>query len=131
MRISSALGLLLLVAACGGGDGSGSGQGVAPSPGSTGSSGSSASNTSVSCAIGGASSLAENCTLEAAQVEGAPVLVIRHPDGGFRRFAVKDGNIAEADGAEKAVVTRSGSSIGIAVGSDRYRLSASQLGNGQ
>jgi hypothetical protein len=130
MRTSSATAATLLLAACGGGDGSGS-QASAPAAASATTGAAMASEASVSCAVGGAQAFAGTCTLERAQVEGAPILVIRHADGAFRRFAVKDGALTEADGAEKAVVTRSGDTIDVAVGSDRYRLSASQLGNGQ
>jgi hypothetical protein len=35
--------------------------------------------------------------------DGAAVLVIRHADGGFRRFDVlADGTLAEADGTQRA-----------------------------
>lgn len=123
------LGAAAALAACssGGDGGSGSQSSQAPGSGSG-----AASATRASCAIGGSQAFADACTLEYARVEGAPILVIRHADGGFRRFAVlKDGGLAEADGAQQAVVTRSGTTLEVAVGADRYRLNASQLGNAQ
>jgi hypothetical protein len=122
-----ARGLILVglagLAACGGGD-------KADSQSTSGGADTATANADrVSCAIAGASAFTDACTLERTQVEGAPILVIRHPDGGFRRFALKDGSVVEADGADAAKVTRNGTAIDIAVGSDRYRLSAGQLDN--
>jgi hypothetical protein len=56
----------------------------------------------IACAVGGAVEFTEDCVLERTSVEGAQMLVIRHPDGGFRRLEVsKDGqNLNAADGAE-------------------------------
>jgi hypothetical protein len=118
------------LAACGEGDGSGSQASTSTASGDA-ASPTAAGADRVACALADASAFADACTLERAQVEGAPVLVIRHPDGGFRRFAVKDGSVIEADGAEAATVTRNGNTIEIAVGADRYRLTVAQLGNGQ
>ena len=55
-----------------------------------------------------------------------PILVVRHPDGGFRRFEVmRDGTgLAAADGAERAVVSLHEQGIEVAVGTDRYRFPA-------
>jgi hypothetical protein len=76
----------------------------------------------VACATGGAQSFTSDCTIERSRVDGERILVIRHADGGFRRFAVKEGNVTAADGAEQAVVTRNGTTLDIAAGADRYRL---------
>ncbi|MFA7603773.1 MAG: hypothetical protein WCY29_12260 [Novosphingobium sp.] len=85
----------------------------------------------VSCAIAGAAAFTETCMLERTRTEGAPVLVIRHADGGFRRFAVTDGSVTAIDGAQPAAVTRTATGLDVTVGSDRYRLAASQLGHVQ
>jgi hypothetical protein len=119
--------LSALLAACsGGGGGSAAPTSDSPNPSAT-----MSGTRGVSCAIGGAQAFTNSCTVEQAQVEGAPILVVRHADGGFRRFALKDGTLAEADGAEQAVVSRSGTTIDVTVGADRYRLDASLLPDGQ
>jgi hypothetical protein len=76
----------------------------------------------IACAVGGAAQFTEDCGLERATVEGAQVLVVRHPDGGFRRLEVsKDGqNLLAADGAE---VTQSALKEGrweVILGEQRY-----------
>jgi len=84
----------------------------------------------VSCAVNGAVTLATTCTAERVLVDGAPVLVIRHADGGFRRFDVlAGGTLAESDGAVKAAVLRTGTTLDVTIGTDRYRFDASVLGN--
>ena len=118
----------LLLAACSGEE---SGSGAQSADTSNTPTGDAALSAGVTCATGGAQTFTSSCTVEQARVEGAPVLVIRHPDGGFRRLAVKNGTVAEADGAQQAVVTRDGDTIGVSIGSDRYRLDASVLGNGR
>ena len=59
----------------------------------------------IECAVAGATAFERLCAVERTQAEGAPILVVRHPDGGFRRFEViSDGTgLATADGAEPAV----------------------------
>ena len=58
----------------------------------------------IACAVAGAAEFTEDGGLERASVEGAQVLIIRHPDGGFRRLEVsKDGqSLLAADGAQAA-----------------------------
>jgi hypothetical protein len=76
----------------------------------------------VACALGDGAQFAETCAVERATQDGKPVLVIRHPDGAFRRFTVEPAGLALADGAEQAKITRSGSLLEVAVGADRYRI---------
>ncbi len=54
------------------------------------------------------------------------MLTVRHPDGGFRRFAVtSDGSgLVSADGAEPAAVSLRDGGIEVVVGTDRYRFPA-------
>ena len=53
------------------------------------------------------------------------VLVLRHPDGGFRRLLVTKDGIVAADGAETAKVTPIDKGmIEVALGANRYRLPA-------
>jgi hypothetical protein len=103
-RISSPA-LLLLLAACGAG---GQADQAAGEP--------------IACALGGAVEFTEDCTLERTTVEGVQVLVVRHPDGGFRRLEVsKDGqNLLAADGAEVTQSARKGDRWEVILGAGRY-----------
>jgi len=57
-------------------------------------------------------------------VEGRWGIVVRHPDGGFRRFEVSaDGESWHtADGAEPGRSTRQGDYHAVIVGADRYLI---------
>ena len=80
----------------------------------------------IECAVAGAAAFARECRVEQSRVDGAPILVVRHPDGGFRRFEVMaDGTgLAAADGAQAAEVDLREDGIEVAVGTDRYRFPA-------
>jgi len=108
LRISSALGLLIAVAACGG-------DVSPPPPGDT-----------VDCAIGAGADLSPVCTLE--QVAGAGEIVIHHPDGGFRRLMrdAETGALAVLDGAEPLVMEQ-GKALQFSVGADRYSIPSALL----
>ena len=130
---ASVLGLSAAAFACsqgGVGDGGGTGSPTpTPTPSPTPAPSATAAG-NVSCAVDGAAAFATTCTAERVLVDGAPVLVIRHADGGFRRFDVlADGTLAEADGAQQASFARSGTALDVTVGADRYRLDAALLGN--
>ena len=75
----------------------------------------------VDCAVAGAVRLVPDCTLERA---GGGLLVVRHPDGGFRRFVVTpDGrSLASADGAFGVQGVIAGGFYEIRVEGDAYRL---------
>ena len=112
---AAAIGLAALVVACSGEAASEPQIGGEPSEVDT-----------VSCALNGALTYTDACTLERA----GTTVVIHHPNGGFRRFEVlADGGLAEADGAQRAVVVRSGSSLQVTLGADRYRLDEAELGH--
>jgi hypothetical protein len=114
-RISS-LAVLAVLAACS--------QGAAPPPDP---------DSLIECALGGAAEFARECPVERVYVQNVLELTVRHPDGGFRRFAVtEDGRVvAPADGAEAAAVSpREGGEIEVAVGADRYRIPAAMAGDG-
>ena len=124
MRISDPILLTatLLLAGCSGGterqQASGEGQAAQPrqNPG-----------LAIDCALAGAQSFSRACTVEQSGGEGAVILTLRHPDGGFRRLQVtQDGRgVATADGAIPAQISVEGlRDIGITVGNDRYRLPA-------
>ncbi|MCL9981967.1 MAG: hypothetical protein NBV60_02300 [Erythrobacter sp.] len=104
LRISSALGLLCLLAACG--------ATTPPPPGDE-----------VECAIGSGADFSSVCTLE--KVAGTLDIVLHHPDGGFRRLTrdAATGTLIPLDGAEP-LVSEAGprGALQFAVGADRYRI---------
>lgn len=83
----------------------------------------------IACALGGAQQFSAACDMERTSVEGMRLLIVRHPDGAFRRFEVlTDGRgIAVADGAEEARLALDGQELEVAVGSDRYRFPATRI----
>lgn len=119
-RISDALFpalLCLALAGCGSGVGAGGGNAAASS--------SDGEDGHVSCALGGSSKWTRDCAIDQEEDARGKALTIRHPDGGFRRFAiVSDGRgLVPADGSEQARITSAGTDgIEVAVGQDRYRL---------
>ena len=81
----------------------------------------------IACALGDEVEFTEKCDIERVQNGDQRSLVMRHPDGGFRRFdIVTDGRgLVAADGAETAIVTPlSDGTIELSIGQDRYRLPA-------
>lgn len=78
----------------------------------------------VECALAGAADFASDCTMERQDVDGQRLLIVRHPDGGFRRFelGVPGRGIVTADGVEQAAIERADGMVELRVGSDRYRL---------
>lgn len=81
----------------------------------------------VECALAGSSTFERTCTTE--QIAGAKgtILVIRHPDGGFRRFDIlTDGRgLAPADGFDETRISLlSDGMIEVSSGDDKYRLPA-------
>lgn len=86
-----------------------------------------ADDSRVSCALAGDTEFTPKCDVERAQNGEKRELIMRHPDGGFRRFEiVTDGRgLIAADGAEQAVVTPlADGRIQLSVGEDRYRIPA-------
>ena len=82
----------------------------------------SSQGTAIACAPAGAGSFSDGCTLEQARIEGETSIVLRHPDGGFRRFDVSGNSLSPSDGAEFARVTLGGGEVEITVAKDRYRF---------
>ena len=104
MRIFS-LGVVLFLVACGG-----SQEGAEPS------------GEKIECALDGDVNYAAVCTLE----RNANLLVLRRPDGGFRRVEMLAGSTyGVLDGAEEASITvgENGRTV-ISVGYDHFRLPA-------
>lgn len=80
----------------------------------------------IACALDGADKFERVCTVERAPEGGTLFLVVRHPDGGFRRFEVlKDGHgLAVADGADEAKLAVEGEFLTAVVAEDRYLFPA-------
>ena len=80
----------------------------------------------IACAVAGGKDFRKACAVERAPQGDRLFLVVRHPDGGFRRFEVlSDGRgLAAADGADAAQVILQDGGIEVAVGPDRYRFPA-------
>jgi len=85
----------------------------------------------IECALAGSGAFERVCTTEQISASGGTILVIRHPDGGFRRFNIlTDGRgLAPADGFdETSIRLLDDSSIEVTSGDDKYRLPAQVKG---
>lgn len=80
----------------------------------------------VFCALGGSLEFKDQCRAERTTVEGAQVIVVRHPDGAFRRLEVsKDGqNLLAADGADQSQSALKDDRFEVILGPDRYVIPA-------
>jgi hypothetical protein len=81
----------------------------------------------VECALAGSDSFERVCTTEQIVSDEGKILVIRHPDGGFRRFDIlTDGRgLAPADGFDETRITLMDEGmIEVRSGDDKYRLPA-------
>jgi hypothetical protein len=79
----------------------------------------------IRCALGGAKQYERRCTTERAVGPKGAQLVIRHPDGGFRRFNILTNGrgVESADGSQPATVAMAGKNyLSVSVASDRYLL---------
>jgi hypothetical protein len=85
----------------------------------------------IACALGGEGKFSSSCRVERSLAEGTLFLIVRHPDGAFRRFEVlRDGRgLAAADGAQPAALSMTGEELEVAVGLDRYRFPARHMGD--
>jgi hypothetical protein len=87
----------------------------------------------VECALAGAATFERSCTTEQIAGSDGTILVIRHPDGGFRRFDIlTDGRgLAPADGFDETTISLlSDGMIEVSSGDDKYRLPAQIKGKG-
>jgi hypothetical protein len=85
----------------------------------------------IPCALHGARAFGNGCSVERSTTQEGLVLILHHPDGGFRRLLVTtDGRgVVAADGSEQASVAVVGPGmIEVAIGEDRYRLPATVKG---
>ena len=81
----------------------------------------------VECALEGSERFERTCSTEQINADGAKMLVIHHPDGGFRRFDIlTDGRgLMPADGFDETRIgVREGGMIEVSSGDDVYRLPA-------
>ena len=81
----------------------------------------------IQCAVNGETDFRSGCETERLSGESGVTLIIRHPDGGFRRFNVlTDGRGLEAaDGFEQAQIEIvEDGKIQVTVGADKYLLPA-------
>ena len=85
----------------------------------------------IACALGSGAQFAPDCAVERAEQGEDKVLIVRHPDGGFRRFEIlKDGRgLAAADGADIAQVAIADNLLEVSVGQDKYRFPFKVKGN--
>jgi hypothetical protein len=86
----------------------------------------------IECALAGAATFERTCTTE--QIAGSDnrLLIIRHPDGGFRRFDIlTDGRgLAPADGFDETKISLlNDGMIEVSSGDDKYRLPAQIKGS--
>lgn len=86
----------------------------------------------IECALAGGTSFTRVCTTERIAGPEGQILVIRHPDGGFRRFNIlTDGRgLAPAQGADDTRITiLNDGRIELQSADDRYRLPAKVKAN--
>jgi hypothetical protein len=86
----------------------------------------------IECALAGAADFKRVCTTETVASDSGRMLVVRHPNGGFRRFDIlTDGRgLAPADGFdETGIKILSNGMIEVKSGDDSYRLPADIKGS--
>jgi hypothetical protein len=77
----------------------------------------------VDCALGPGTTFANDCAIERSRDGETYKMILRHPDGGFRRLEVgADNTIVAADGADAAQIVLNGTVAEVTVGEDRYRI---------
>ena len=83
----------------------------------------------IECAIGEGAQFAPDCLVERQVRDGETLLVVRRPDGGYRRFVqLGDGRgLAAADGADEASVTLEGQTLEVTIAQERYRFPAREM----
>lgn len=84
----------------------------------------------IDCAIGPGGEFGPDCMVEKATGEdGERLLVVRHPDGGFRRFEqLDDGRgLRVVDGSDEAVLNFANGILTVEVAGDAYRFPANPV----
>ena len=85
----------------------------------------------IECRIAGAEGFERFCTIEQEETEEGRALIVRKPDGGFRRLLVADDGrgVVAADGAEQPRVTIvADDRIEVWIGGDTFLLPATVRG---
>ncbi len=110
---------VILLAACSAksGDGQASPSGEASAPASA-----STAPATVSCALNGTREFKDECQLERSAGEGRSYIVLRHPDGGFRRIEELEAGkrYKSLDGADEVVVEANEADLELTIGDDHY-----------
>lgn len=83
----------------------------------------------IPCALAGAKTFTASCTLERGTQDGKAMVVVHHPDGGFRRLVASEGGYVTADGSDQVAIERNGKDTEVTVGDDHY-LFPPQPGSG-
>lgn len=80
----------------------------------------------VRCLLPGMKAFEPVCRRETAQGPDGPIWILRHPDGGFRRFVLMDKGmrIAAADGTQEVSAKQRGPDLEVRVSNDRYLFAA-------
>ena len=80
----------------------------------------------IACALGDAKTFTSACEVERTSQGGKHSLIVRHPDGSFRRFDIlADGHsLVTADGADAVEVTPNDKDTEITVADDHYLFPA-------
>ena len=80
----------------------------------------------IACALGGSQQFKPDCTAERSLADGAQVIVVRLPGGGFHRLGVsKDGqHLTAADGADQSQSALKGDRFEVILGQDRFVIPA-------
>ncbi len=78
----------------------------------------------IECALGDGSTFGSDCRVERVTKDGAENIIVRHPDGGFRRFVLREdgGGLSEIDGADTVTQQLANGVLEVSVGDDRYRF---------
>jgi len=76
----------------------------------------------VACALNGSKDYRSECTVERSKEGGKMLLLLRHPNGGFRRLEEIEPlkRYAALDGADQPEVTPNGADSEVSVGDDHY-----------
>lgn len=77
----------------------------------------------IECALGPDLGFVRNCAIDRSRDGAVYKMIVRHPDGGFRRFEVGvDNTIVASDGADPVQVVLHGTIAEVTAGKDRYRI---------
>ena len=79
----------------------------------------------IDCAVGPGAEMGADCMVERV----GDTLVIRHPDGSFRRLNAAD--LSAADGSNAAQVVEDDETVEIRIAGDRYRWPKGAFDNGE